>query len=113
MANYYLAADAAEIQTQAPTCPQRIRDILGEVADKHGLKVGDILGARRFQPVVRARNEAAWRCRQPALGRQASFPQIARWLDYDNHTSVIHAVRRHEAALVDQIEAPLTLGFVP
>ena len=113
MATIVISADAAEIQTQAPTCPQRIREILADVADKHGLKVGDILGARRFQPVVKARNEAAWRCRQPALGRQASFPQIARWLDYDNHTSVMHAVRRHEAVLVDQIEAPLTLDFVP
>ena len=113
MANHYLAADAAEIQTDRPAYPQRIREILAEVAYKHGLTVGEVVGPRRLRKHALARFEAAWRMRQPTdYGHVASFPQIGRWLDRD-HTSIMHMVRRHEAVLVDQIEAPVTLGFVP
>jgi hypothetical protein len=39
-----------------------LREIITETATWHGFNYGDLIGKRRFTPVVWARQEAMWRC---------------------------------------------------
>lgn len=81
----------------SPLPPQaradRVRYIIAEVAAKHDVSVADLLGPRRFRPLVRARWEAAWRLKN--LPWSPSFPRVAQWLGYEDHTSCMYAVAEH------------------
>ena len=69
-------------------------DILREVAGRHALRVEDLTGRRRTQPIAQARQEAmaeAWR--RTALSKC----EIGRRLGGRDHTTVIHGVRAHLA----------------
>lgn len=67
--------------------------IAKEVADKHGVRVADILSPRRDAPTVRARHEAMWRCRNETT---YSLPQIGKFLGNRDHTTVLHGIRKHQ-----------------
>lgn len=69
-----------------------IAQIAAEVADKHRISLFDIRSHRRSQPLVRARQEAMYRCR---METSKSYPQIGRFFKRD-HTTVIHAVEAHQ-----------------
>lgn len=71
------------------------RRIIDEVAAKHEFSSAAIVGRSRKKAIVAARNEAAWRIVNE-LGY--SLPQTGKLLDRD-HSTVIHACRRHEESL--------------
>lgn len=69
-----------------------MRQIVIEVATKHGFTVNEMVSHRRARPLVIARHEAMWRCFKET---PCSLPQIGRLFDRD-HTTVLHAIRKHE-----------------
>lgn len=75
---------------------ERWKDVLEEVAEKHGLTVTEMLARRRAKPIVHARQEACWRLVKE-LGY--SYPQVARRCNYYDHTTALHAVRKHQERL--------------
>lgn len=70
-----------------------IHMIIREVADKYGITLQQILGARRSANIAAARQEGYWRADREC---GASLPQIARAFNRANHTTVWYGIRRHE-----------------
>jgi chromosomal replication initiation ATPase DnaA len=68
------------------------KTILDQVADKHGVKVHDILSARRAQPLAKVRFEAMYRMKTETL---MSYPEIGRRLGGRHHSTVMHGVAQH------------------
>lgn len=77
-----------------PFCPKRpeMMDIVHQVAEKRGFKAADLLIRRRHKPLVNARHEALWRCRDET---GLSYPEIAKFWNLDPST-VQHACQRHQ-----------------
>ena len=68
-----------------------VRQIIKEVADKHGVSVGDILSARRPRRIANARREAMYRaCTETGL----SCSGIGRAFNKD-HSTVIYALAQY------------------
>ncbi len=80
----------------APAYRPTTRAVIDDVCLKHAIDRRDLLGPRRFRPFVAARNEAAYRLRQET---SLSLPQIGRLLGSRDHTTIVHAVRRHAETL--------------
>jgi len=87
------------VENVGPQGKDYFRKVLAEVSASTGVSPRDILGRCRDFRYVRARQEVAWRLRQ-ALDNHGkprfSMPQIGAWMDRD-HTTILHAVRAHEA----------------
>ncbi len=66
------------------------RELMKQIGAKHGVSLDDILSARRQTDIAAARFEISARLYERGL----SYPQIGRLINRD-HTTVIHAVRRH------------------
>ena len=82
-----------DIEMSMPT----MRQIAEEVAAKHGLASWKQLRShRRNRPLVQARQECWWRCREETVH---SFPAIGRFFGFD-HTSVLMACRRHAESTI-------------
>jgi hypothetical protein len=91
-----LPADVIKpIEEKKPESKSPLRDLLYEVAHKHGLQPGDIRGEWRIVPVVFARHVFMYRARSET---KASLPQIGRFLGMD-HTSVLHGIRKIEGMI--------------
>lgn len=80
-----------------PNCappPQRNRaaKILHDVACRHNLNPSDIKSASRMGHIVRARQEAMYRLRKRL---RISYPQIAKIVGRQDHTTAVHGVRAH------------------
>ena len=76
-----------------------VRQLAREIATKHDIDPEAIFGRSRLAPIVRARQELAWRLWRiikPNGEPRFSFPQIGRWMGDLHHTTIIHAVREHE-----------------
>ena len=69
-----------------------MRDITAAVAEKHQLRPDEMRAGLRERGVAPPRHEAMWRIYQ--TGRY-SYPQIARFSGYKDHTTVLHGVREH------------------
>ncbi len=69
-----------------------MKEIVAEVAAKHGLSADDLLGPLRTVVFVRPRHEAIYRIavERPDL----SYPQIGKYFGRD-HTTALHAVKQH------------------
>jgi chromosomal replication initiation ATPase DnaA len=67
--------------------------IVAEVAWKHRLPPRALFLKIRTREVVRARHEAMARMHEEMT--HASTPQIGRWFGNYDHTTVIHAVKKH------------------
>lgn len=78
-----------------------MKEIVAQVAMKHGVTRRDIHSHRRSVPLIKARHEAMWRARQET---KFSLPAIGRFFDRD-HTTVFHAVRKHEERMASQTTA--------
>lgn len=84
----------------APVVPRTgptMRSILAEVCTDHVLPAHEVTGVRRHLPLVRARQDFMWRCRQmknPDGSYRYSLPQIGRFLGMD-HTTVLHGANAH------------------
>lgn len=70
------------------------RAIIHAVADKYGMTTADLIGPKRSRWFSFARHEAMYRVR---LERRLSLPAIGRIFGGRDHTSVLHALRCHEA----------------
>lgn len=70
----------------------KARQILCEVAFKHGILVKDMLAVTRKYKIVRARQEAAYRMK---VELEMSYPQIAMRVGVQDHTTVLHGACMH------------------
>jgi hypothetical protein len=69
------------------------REIVKQVALKHGVSFMDIISPRRQMPVVLARHEAMYRLKNET---PASYPRIGKWLGGRDHTTCLHGIRMHK-----------------
>jgi hypothetical protein len=88
--------------TPTRKAPITMREIVREVARKHGVSVNDIVSERRPRAVVLARHEAMWRCKQETT---CSLPQIGRAIGGRDHTTVLHGVRMHQERMSEGANA--------
>jgi hypothetical protein len=93
----HLVAEVA----QSPAPVPRWRQILDEVAEKHGIGVADITGGSRRYAIQPAKQEAAYRMRHEITvrGQPMSYPEIAKRMGMGDHTSALHAVRKHASRI--------------
>ncbi len=90
-----LAAEALKhVLTDADKGPS-METILRIVAEHFDVKVADLRGQRRHRIIAHPRSVAMYLCRKHA---QASFPQIGESFGGKDHTTVIHACKKIEAA---------------
>ena len=73
--------------------PIRWKQIVHEVAQKHGMSVVELISRRRNNKIILARHEVFYRLRQET---RMSFPDIARRMGGWGHTTVMHGAARHE-----------------
>src|SRR4051812_37740617 len=86
------------------TAPRRltVRDIAQACCRHYGVSMTEILSPRRHAAIVWARHVAMYLSREHTL---RSLPEIGRLFGGRDHTTVLHAARRIDAALADN--APL------
>ena len=77
--------------------------IASEVALRTGVAVWEMQGPRRDAWITKARHEAMSRCRHEA---HCSLTIIGRYFNRD-HTTVLHAIRKHAARLKNIAEAAI------
>jgi chromosomal replication initiator protein len=73
-----------------------IETILRIVAEHFDVKIADLRGPRRHRTIAHPRSVAMYLCRKHS---QASFPQIGESFGGKDHTTVIHACKKIEAAV--------------
>lgn len=83
--------------------PPRVEAILSRICQELGIQRGDILGPARTTTIMRGRKQACQNLRELGL----SYPEIARYLNYQDHTSVRH----HCRFLPVEISPPNTMLF--
>ena len=66
------------------------QDIIREVAEDHDLTVSDLLSPSRRRKYAWPRQEAMLRMREET---ELSYPQIARLLRREDHTTILYGVR--------------------
>lgn len=67
--------------------------ILRDVAERHGVTVGDIKGVSRKIKFVRARQEACYLLREEL---KLSYPRVAAHIGNRDHTTILHNVRKYK-----------------
>ena len=70
--------------------PWEAEIILIEVARKHGLTIADLRSRSRVAHLIEPRFEAYARLQDEM---QWSLPRIAKFMNRDNHTSIMHGIR--------------------
>jgi len=91
------------------TASWRVKLILNAVAHKYrhtGVTVNDMKSPRRDRAIIPARFEAIWRIKHKTM---LSLPQIGRIFNRD-HTTIIHAIRKHEERMAQELAARWTVG---
>ena len=81
----------------------KVRAIIADVADRHGLRPDQITGPLQLKPIALARAEAAYRIRtelRPAASNPNvySYPNIGRMLN--RHPASVHAAVNRYADLI-------------
>ena len=79
-----------------PTSRAKARQIVREVAEKHGFTFEEIVSMRRNQPLCDARNETYYRLRHETTW---AFPRIGQFLGDRDHTTVMSGARKHAKRL--------------
>ena len=69
------------------------RQIMTDVAERHGLTLHDMISGGRQRRFAWARQEAMAELRDHT---ELSFPQIAAKLRLTDHTAVIYGIKRHK-----------------
>jgi chromosomal replication initiator protein len=95
----FVRAHLGHVLPDGPPAPEP-DDILREVANAFSVQVAQLLGRQRVRRLVRPRHVAMFLVRKHT---GASFPEIGRRFRRD-HTTVQHACRKIEAALMTDIE---------
>lgn len=85
-------------EIEFPKCDKRtILTIVTEVLQRFpGVTIPQVKGPTRHRDIVAARQAAMYAVRQER--QDLSFPAIGRWFGGRDHTTVLHAVRKVEAA---------------
>ncbi len=97
--NLDMATDV--LQDLIPTVNQRTlhpEEIIGATAAACGLSPTDLIGPSRRQPLVRARQTAMYLCRELT---DLSLPKIGRAFGGRDHTTVMHALDRVKALMIE------------
>jgi chromosomal replication initiator protein len=84
---------------------ERVRGIVGAVADAHGLTIADLIGDRRTRFIAHPRQEAMWMLRNLT---NFTTPAIGRLMGGRDHTTVLHGAKAFEDRLrpwLDLMEA--------
>jgi len=89
------AADAELVRRSSET----MRGIIEAVCRKYGLAYEEIVGPSREHRIAHPRQEAAWEMVQ--RGRWSGL-QIAKSLGLKDHTTVLHAIKAHEARMAQR-----------
>lgn len=94
------APEPASIETNvvhlAVTPRAEAKQIIIDIARKHGLTYADLVGNRRFRHIIPARDEAIAAVKALSTGRESfSLPMVGRIFGGKDHTSVLAALRRH------------------
>jgi chromosomal replication initiator protein len=99
---------ALPADTIAPDSPARpnARQIQEAVAAKLGLSPDDILSPSRTAPVARARQLAMYLTRELT---DLSLPAIAQVFNRRDHTTVLHAIRRVERGVLEDVGLSRTI----
>lgn len=109
-------AERATVRCQAPTdaCPTcgaptsaRVpligpKQVIVNVAWKHGISAEALTSSSRRHSIVHARQEAMWALRQLRKHNGAqrfSYPAIASLVGRADHTTALHGVRAHAARM--------------
>lgn len=85
-----------DLVVQRDAAPMIARRIVQDVCAKHRLTLEEIISDRRSTPLVRARQEAMWRISKETTW---SLPRIGKFFANRDHTTVLHAIRRHAERL--------------
>lgn len=72
------------------------KEIISDIAKKHGVLYSDIVSERRFKRAMPARFEAYWAIKNTFPW---SLPRIARLFGKSDHTTIINGVKKHEEKL--------------
>lgn len=79
--------------------PKRVRELAVRVAERHRLKLEDLVGPRVTHRISHARHEAFAEVRSITKGtsREAAYslPQIGAWFGGRDHTTVLAGIRGH------------------
>jgi chromosomal replication initiator protein len=78
------------------TLRQEMREAVTLIAKKHGVTVNDIMAPRRAKVIVAARHEAIHYVKAHTTW---STPQIGKFFGGIDHTTVLHAVKKHNQRL--------------
>ena len=81
---------------------RKARDVLEDVAAEHGISVAILTGGSRIKKIAYARFQAAYEIRQLGF----SYPNVARFVGHEDHTSTIHAVKRWAEYLANGGQMP-------
>ena len=81
---------------------RKARDVLEDVAAEHGISVAVLTGGSRIKKIAYARFQAAYEIRQLGF----SYPNVARFVGHEDHTSTIHAVKRWAEYLANGGQMP-------
>ena len=99
LAQYRLAYDSALDPKWGVQVAKRI---LRETAAEHGFTVAEIQSDMRRAPLARARQLTMWRI---AKMTRLSMPHIAKIMGDRDHTTVLHAVRRINGILGENVRS--------
>jgi len=90
------------VSLEPPKNLSETQRILYDVALKHGIRVSDICGQSRQKNFVLARHEAMWEIkkRRPSM----SLPKMGKLFGDRDHSTVLHAIRKHQERLDAQKE---------
>lgn len=77
------------------------KQIIQQVASKHKIDPGDMVGPSRTRDLVRARREAYYRIRTET---KLSLPQIGRRFGGRDHTTILHGIRAYQEIELGEIE---------
>lgn len=75
---------------------ERVKAAIADICRKHGISRDEIMANRRHKKITWARQEAMWWLRK---NTPWSLPKIGQYFGGYDHTTVLHASRKHEARL--------------
>ena len=81
-----------------PTSRAKARQIVREVAEKHGFTVEEIVSMRRNQRLCDARNETYYRLKTETTW---SYPRIGQFLGDRDHSTTIHGAKKHKKRIAE------------
>jgi chromosomal replication initiation ATPase DnaA len=104
----------ADALLAAARSSQWVQRLAVSVADEWDVPVSALLGRQRVRVITRPRFMLVWLVR--TVAPDYSLPRIAAAVNYDDHTSVIHALgrveqwRRDDERLVDLLDRMAVIG---